>query len=184
MTSETGSGTRDTPAAVRRRWARDRERFGTSAFLREPALYAVASYRFGQWLLAAGAPGPLQRAWRVVSKAIGAVVGVELPWEAEFGAGLRVQHGGAVVVHVDARVGEDCTLRQGVTLGERRRGGPVPVLGDRVEVGAHAQILGGVRVGDDAQIGALALVIHDVPAGGVALAPPAQVRAGRREADA
>ncbi len=79
-----------------------------------------------------------------------------------------------------ARIGARCTLRQGVTIGNRRDGGPVPVLEDDVDLGAYAQILGGVRVGRGAKVGALSVVLDDVPPGAVAVGSPARIveRAG------
>jgi serine O-acetyltransferase len=91
------------------------------------------------------------------------------------GPGLRIHHFGAVVVHPDARIGARCTLRQGVTVGERRDGGGAPVIGDDVTLGAHAHVLGAIQIGDGARIGAMALVIEDVPAGATVVAPAARV---------
>jgi serine acetyltransferase len=60
-------------------------------------------------------------------------------------------------------------LRQGVTIGVRVDDGPVPVLGDHVDLGAYAQILGGVRIGHHAKIGAMSVVLCDVPDGATAV---------------
>ena len=72
-------------------------------------------------------------------------------------------------------IGDDCVLRQGVTLGNRYldRPGDAPVLGRRVNVGAGAKLLGPVQIGDDAVIGANAVVLHDVPAGATVVGIPA-----------
>jgi serine O-acetyltransferase len=51
-----------------------------------------------------------------------------------------------------------------------------PTVGDRVTIGAGAKVLGPVRIGDDAQIGANSVVVSDVPAGSVAAGIPAQIR--------
>jgi len=67
-------------------------------------------------------------------------------------------------------------MRNGVTIGLKRtneRG--APVIGNRVDIGAGAKILGPIRIGDDAVIGANAVVVHDVPAGAVAVGIPARV---------
>ena len=67
-------------------------------------------------------------------------------------------------------------LRQGVTLGLRRtneRG--APRIGNRVDIGAGAKVLGPVRIGDGAVIGANAVVLDDVPAGAVAVGIPARI---------
>ena len=85
------------------------------------------------------------------------------------------QHG--IVVHGATVVGDDCIIRQGVTLGIRRMYGldEAPVLGNGVTVGAGAKILGRVRIGDGADVGANAVVLEDVPEGGLAVGVPAQV---------
>jgi serine O-acetyltransferase len=78
-------------------------------------------------------------------------------------------------VHKDAKIGANCSLRQGVTIGNRQEGGPVPVLEEDVDLGAYAQILGGVRIGKGAKIGAMSVVLCDVPAGATAVGIPARV---------
>ena len=72
-------------------------------------------------------------------------------------------------------IGKNCTLRQGVTVGNRHAGGPVPVLGDNVELGAYAQILGGVKIGNHCHIGAMSVVLHDMPDGSTAVGVPARL---------
>ena len=103
------------------------------------------------------------------------LMGIELDYKSSIGSGLALHHGTGVVVHQSAIIGKDCILRHGVTLGERRAGGGYPVLGDRVEVGVHAIILGSVRIGDGAVIGAGSVVLHDVPPGAVAVGNPATI---------
>ena len=101
--------------------------------------------------------------------------GISLPKSATIGPGLRIWHFGNIFVHPEAVLGANCTLRQGVTIGNRRDDGPVPRLGDDVEVGAYAQILGAVEVGRGAKVGAMAVVLADVPPGAVAVGNPARV---------
>ncbi len=92
------------------------------------------------------------------------VLGIELDYRMEAGPRLAVHHGVGLVVHWRVKLGADCLLRHGVTIGERQRGGAAPVLEDGVEVGAGALILGGIRIGKGAVVGAGAVVIADVPA--------------------
>jgi serine O-acetyltransferase len=66
-------------------------------------------------------------------------------------------------------------LRQGVTIGNRRADGPVPALGNNVECGAYAQMLGGVRIGNDCRIGAMSVVLDDIPDGATAVGIPARL---------
>ena len=66
-------------------------------------------------------------------------------------------------------------LRQGVTIGNRVADGAVPVIGDDVDFGAYAQVLGGVRIGNGCHIGAMSVVLCDVPDGATAVGVPARV---------
>jgi serine O-acetyltransferase len=101
---------------------------------------------------------------------------IELPYSARVGKRLVIEHQGAIVVHGNAQLGDDCIIRQGVTLGNRYMDRPneAPVLGDRVNVGAGAKLLGKIVVGDDAAIGANAVVLHDVDSNTAVVGIPAK----------
>jgi serine O-acetyltransferase len=103
------------------------------------------------------------------------LTGISQPKSVEVGPGLRNWHFGNIFIHPDAVLGAACTLRHGVTIGNRHEGGPVPVLEDDVELGAYAQILGGVRIGRGARIGAMSVVLCDVPPGATAVGNPARI---------
>ena len=87
------------------------------------------------------------RVYWPIYRLIETLFGVSLPKSARIGPGLRIHHFGGVVIHQDVVIGARCTLRHGVTIGERVDGGPVPVIDDDVDIGAYAQILGGVTIG-------------------------------------
>ncbi len=89
---------------------------------------------------------------------------------ARIGPGLFIEHGFATTLTA-VTVGADCWVNQQVTVGHTGRG--QPVIGNRVRIGAGAVVVGPVRVGDGAVIGANATVVRDVPAGAVMLAPEA-----------
>lgn len=171
------------PAGLRARrdhdWTADRSRYGLRRpFLKEQSIWAVAVYRFGR-RVDARPDGVVKRlltagywlAFRLVETA----VGISLPKAARIGGGLRIWHFGGVFVHPNAVIGRNCTLRQGVTIGNRHEGGPAPVIGDDVEFGAYAQVLGGVRIGRGCRIGALSVVLCDVPDGATAVGAPARI---------
>jgi serine O-acetyltransferase len=80
-----------------------------------------------------------------------------------------------VFIHAKAVLGSNCTLRQGVTIGNREEDGGAPVIGDNVEFGAYAQVLGNVSIGNSCKIGAMAVVLDDVPAGATAVGQPARI---------
>lgn len=154
-------------------WDCDLARYGTwRAFLREQSIWAVWLYRQGR-RLDDRRPG-FGKKWRttlywLAFRVIETMTGISLPKSASIGPGLRIWHFGNIFVHPDATIGANCTLRQGVTIGNRHVDGPVPVLGDNVELGAYTQILGGVRIGNNCRIGAMTVVLHDMPDGSTAV---------------
>jgi serine O-acetyltransferase len=149
---------------------------GRRALLREQSLWAVAVHRYGRWAdrLTGPAGRPLRRLYWLVYRIVETLTGISLPKSVPVGPGLRIHHFGGIVIHDRARIGANCTLRHGVTIGDRVPGGPVPVIEDDVDIGAYAQILGGVRVGRGARIGAMSVVLRDVPAGASAVGIPAR----------
>jgi len=141
--------------------------------------YRLASEarRFGQRSLAKRlAVVPVLVTYRVV---VEWVLGVELPAQVQAGPGLRIRHGQGLVVNTGTVLGADVLLRHNVTIGNIRRGPgdttACPVIGDRVEFGAGAVVVGPVTVGDGALIGANAVVSTDVPAGATVRAPRPKV---------
>lgn len=99
------------------------------------------------------------------------LMGIELPVSTSVGPGLRLRHGFGVVVNPATRIGSGVMLRQGVTLGNRRSADDCPVIGDDVEIGVGAVIIGAITVGAGARIGPNAVVFKDVPPGGVVYSP-------------
>lgn len=78
--------------------------------------------------------------------------------------GFCLDHGFGVVINTAVKIGANCTVLQGTTIGENWKGG-VPTIGNNVFIGCNAVISGNVFIGDDAKIGAGAVVVSDVPAG-------------------
>lgn len=159
------------------RWHDDRARYGPHAWWREQSIWSVAVLRLGQWTdeLPGGAGRlALARLYWPLYRIVETLTGIGVTKAVEVGGGLRIYHFGGIFIADGVRIGARCTLRQGVTLGERTEGGPLPVLGDDVELGAYAQILGGVRIGDGARVGALSLVLNDVAPGSTVVGIPAR----------
>jgi serine O-acetyltransferase len=140
-----------------------------------PGLHAVWIHRLAHRMWRR--PG-LRLAARLMSQANRAVTGVEIHPGARIGRRLFIDHAMGVVIGETAQVGDDVMLYHGVTLGGRslKRVKRHPTLADRVVVGAGARVLGPVRIGADAQIGANAVVVKDVPAGAVVVGVPGQIR--------
>src|SRR5256714_5868482 len=129
-----------------------------------PGFHALLYHRFAHWLW--------QRGWLLAGRFfshLGRVLtGIEIHPGARIGRRVFIDHGMGVAIGETADVGDDVTLYQGVTLGgtSLTRGSKRhPTLGNDVIVGSHAQILGPVRVGNGARIGAQRLVQAEVPEG-------------------
>jgi serine O-acetyltransferase len=115
---------------------------------------------------------------RLLSQFARWATGIEIHPGAVIGRRVFIDHGMGVVIGQTSVVGDDCILFQGSTLGGRSmtRGKRHPTLGNRVMIGAGARVLGPITLGDDVQVGANAVVVHDVPDGGIAIGIPAHVR--------
>jgi serine O-acetyltransferase len=99
---------------------------------------------------------------------------------ADFGPRFVLIHATGVVINGAVRGGSDVRVEHQVTIGSEGR--RAPVLGDRVFIGAGAKIIGGVRIDNDARIGANAVVVHDVPAHCTVVGVPARI-VRRRQPD-
>ena len=142
--------------------------------------WALALYRFGRWRYSISfrpARVPFSFLYKLLRFFFDMFLGIELPCEAIVGDRLVIEHTGAIVISGDAVFGNDCILRQGVTVGLRHRGiRGSPRLGNRVDIGAGAKLLGPIRIGNDVAIGANAVVLCDVPDHCIAIGVPARVR--------
>jgi len=149
-------------------------------------VWVMLVYRFGRWrygVRPALLRVPLSFLYKLLRALAHILTGIDLPCEARVGRRLRIDHFGGIVVSGDAVLGDDVILRNGVTIGLKntnQRG--APVIGNRVDIGAGAKILGPITIGDGAVIGANAVVIDDVPPGCIAVGVPARVLAPRRKA--
>ena len=152
-----------------------------------PGFRAVAVHRFGVWVSGLR-PRLLRAPFSFVHRALYRYIRnhyrIELPRYAKVGRRFRIGRQGGIAMHFAAEIGEDCIIRQGVTLGAGSvetvdRG---PVLKNRVEVGAGVVIMGAVVIGDDVRIGPNAVVTMNIPAGSTVVAPASRVVQFRRPA--
>ena len=100
---------------------------------------------------------------------------VVLPPSVKMGKGVVLGYSGiGTVIHARAVIGDRVVIGPNITIGGKTPHWEVPVIEDDVDIGAGACILGPVRVGRGAVIGANAVVVHDVPPGAVVGGIPAR----------
>jgi serine O-acetyltransferase len=104
------------------------------------------------------------------------VFATQLPAQTQIGRGVSLNYSGlGTVIHARVVIGDHVEIGPGVVIGGRSKIFEVPVIEDHVQIGVGAKVLGPVRVGRGAVIGANAVVLHDVPAGAVVVGIPARV---------
>lgn len=139
-----------------------------------PGMHALWMHRIDHWLW--------ERHLRLLARVFAHIVrrrtGVEIHPGAKIGRRVVIDHGMGIVIGETAEVGDDVLIYQGVTLGglsfeDRKRH---PTIEDEVTIGANAVLLGPLRVGKGAKIGAGAVVRRDVLPGEVILAAPSATR--------
>jgi serine O-acetyltransferase len=142
-------------------------------------LWVMIVYRFGRWRYGFRwriVRAPLSLIYKILFKIVQILTGIELPCEVSIGKRFRIDHFGGIIVSGDAVLGDDVVVRNGVTIGLRRTGvRGSPVIGDRVDIGAGAKVLGSISIGDDVAIGANAVVLKDVPPNSIAIGIPARI---------
>jgi len=141
--------------------------------------WAMAVYRFGRWRYTIKNPvlrKPLSLVYKFLYKIVQVTAGIELPCEVEVGKNFRIDHFGGIIISGFARFGDNCVIRNEVTVGLRHVENPVaPRIGNNVDIGAGAKVLGGITIGDNVAIGANAVVITDVPSDSIAVGNPARI---------
>lgn len=152
-----------------------------------PGFRALAVHRFGVWVESVGQPQLLHwflfRIYRLLFVYVRNHYTIELHHTTKVGRRLSIAHQGGIVIHPFSTIGDDCLIHQNATLGaatdntiER-----CPILGNRVEVGAGAALVGGVVIGDDVRIGPNAVITMNIPPGSTVVAPPPRVFCLRKQ---
>lgn len=100
-------------------------------------------------------------------------LGISLPRKTKIGKGFLIFHYGGIAINENVIIGENCTIRQCVTIGNKKTFDDVPTLGNNVDIGAGAVLIGKIYVGDNVHIGANAVVLKDVPTNYIAVGNPA-----------
>ena len=142
--------------------------------------WVMLVYRFGRWRYGVR-PVLLRKLfsfiYKVLFKLVQIVTGIELPCEVMVGRNFVIDHFGGIVISGYAQFGADCRIRNGVVVGLKNVHEPAaPVIGNNVDIGAGAKLLGNIRIGDNVVIGANAVVLIDVPDDSLAVGVPAIIK--------
>lgn len=135
---------------------------------------AILVYRFFHWLQSRGISGQPLRF--VCERFIEITAGISIPAHCRIGPGFRIHHFGGIIFHPTVAIGENCTLYQGVTIGDRGGAGGAARIGNNVLIGAGAKIIGPIEIGDNCVVGANAVVTRSMPAGTTALGAPCRFK--------
>jgi len=149
--------------------------------------WVMAVYRFGCWrytIKSALLRKPFSLLYKILYKFIQVITGIELPCEVSVGKNFRIDHFGGIIISGFASFGDNCVIRDGVTVGLRRVDDPVaPKIGNNVDIGTGAKVLGGITIGDSVVIGANAVVLEDVPSDSIAVGVPARIKTRKKHAN-
>ena len=145
----------------------------------EFGFWALLCYRFGRWrykIRPRIVRLPFSVLYKIYYHVIQVLTGIEFPCEVEVGRNFRIDHHSGIIVSGYARFGDNCVIRQGVTVGLKDPKDPkAPQIGNDVDIGAGAKLLGDIHIGDNVSIGANAVVLEDVPSNSIAVGVPAKV---------
>lgn len=91
-----------------------------------------------------------------------------------FEPGLSITHGGTIVVNNTAKVGKNCRIHEGVTIGATGKNGQAAIIGDNCFITTGAKVIGNIHLGNDIVIGANAVVMKSFWENGITLGGPSQ----------
>lgn len=139
------------------------------------ALFRLANASYNdRWRFTRALTAPYRFFYRLI---VDWVMGIDIPCRVTIGRGVVLYHSIGIVINERVQIGDNCIIRHGVTIGNKvgddGESDP-PTIGQRVEFGACAILIGDITVGDDAIIGAGAVVIRNVAPGAVVVGNPAR----------
>lgn len=116
--------------------------------------------------------------FRLIYKIVQFIYKVEIPYCVSIGEGLYIGHPYCITINPKAKIGKNCNIHKGVTIGQENRGerAGVPHIGDCVWIGVNATIVGGITIGDDVLIAPNAFVNCNVPSHSIVFGNPCIVK--------
>lgn len=154
------------------RWGRYSAKSWLKAAIRI-SFHVIACYRLSRKLRG----GKIGRAAsRLIDNYARTISGCYISQFSNIAGGLHLPHPTGIVIGEGVTIGRRATIYQHVTLGSGDTGlSAYPTVGDDVTIFANAVVIGAIKIGDGAKIGAGAIVLRDVPPGAVAVGNPARI---------
>lgn len=120
---------------------------------------------------------PLGIFYRILLRRYQIKYGFQISAKTQIGEGLYLGHWGAVVVNPGVKIGKNCNLAHGVTIGQTNRGERqgVPTIGDHVWIGTNSVIVGGINIGSNVLIAPNSYVTNDIPDNSIAVGNPVKI---------
>ena len=142
--------------------------------------WVMLVYRFGRWRYSVR-PAIVRKIfslmYKIFYKCIQIMTGIEFPCEVEIGQRFKIDHFGGIVVSGYAKFGDDCRIRNGVVVGLKNVEEPgAPIIGNNVDIGAGAKVLGKIKIGNKLRIVANDVLVSDVPDNSIAVGVPAIIK--------
>ena len=161
-------------------WALVKEDFEThESDILSQGFWALFWHRFGNWRMGIRPRllrAPLSMLYKLMYKCCQWFGGIMLPYSTPVGRRVKLEHFGGMIL-VANEIGDDVVIRQNTTFGIARLDDLTgrPVIKNNVDIGAGAVVIGRIKIGEGAMIGANAVVTKDVPAGSTVGGVPARV---------
>ena len=151
----------------------------------EQGFWAMAVHRLGNWRMAVRPKivrAPFSVVYKLLYRMVEWTCGISLPYTVKVGRRVRIWHHGGMILHAE-RIGNDVQIRQNTTLGVVRNNHnfELPIIEDGADIGCGACVLGAIRIGRNAVVGANAVVLRSVPDDAVAVGVPARIVESSRE---
>ncbi len=145
----------------------------------EPGFWVMANHRFGNWRMGIHyrlMRAPLTALYRTWNLLFNWLWGIKLDYTVQVGRRVRIWHHGGMVLGARA-IGNDVQIRQNTTFGVANRQQPTgkPVIGDGVDIGTGAVIVGDIQIGAHSVIGANSLINRSVPPYSVVVGVPGTI---------
>ncbi len=147
--------------------------------LLEQGFWALVIHRLGNWRMSIPSKLlrlPFSALYKFMYRFVEWTCGISLPYTVKVGRRVRIWHHGGMILHA-AEIGDEVQLRQNTTFGVARTNHnfELPIIDSGADIGVGACVLGDIRIGRHAVIGANAVVLSDIPDFGVAVGVPAKV---------